>query len=131
MRLRLDTHVFIWWLEDSRRLSRSALNTIEAPTATVFVSAASIWEIAIKMSLGKLRWRASSRGALDSSIEACGFRELPVTARHAAGVRELPLRHGDPFDRLLVAQALTEGLHVVTGDIVFDRYGVLTVPAED
>jgi PIN domain nuclease of toxin-antitoxin system len=131
LKLLLDTHAFLWWLADSPRLSRAAIRAIEASTATVFVSAASIWEIAIKLSLGKLRWRTDPGMGLDASIDACGFRELAVTARHAAGVRELPLRHGDPFDRLLVSQALAEGLHMITSDAVFTHYGIATVSAED
>ena len=95
------------------------------------MSAASIWEIAIKLSLGKLQWRDRPGATLERSITACGFGELPVTARHAATVRNLPPHHGDPFDRLLVAQALTEDLRVVTADDVFALYGAAVLAAED
>ena len=130
MRLLLDSHVFLWWLQDSPRLSRNARSMMQAPAASVFVSAASIWEIAIKLSIGKLRWRGAANTPIDSSIVACGFTEVPVTARHAAAVRELPYHHGDPFDRLLVAQALAEGLRIVTADPAFAAYGVSVVEAD-
>ncbi len=131
MRLLLDSHVFLWWLRDDRRLSRRARAAIAAPGASVVVSAASIWEIAIKLSLGKLQWRDRPGATLERSITACGFGELPVTARHAATVRNLPPHHGDPFDRLLVAQALTEDLRIVTADDVFALYGAAVLAAED
>jgi len=129
MSLLLDSHVFLWWLQDSRQLSRPARRAIGAPTSRVLVSAASIWEIAIKLSIGKLKWREGV--TLDGSIAACGFTELPITARHAAGVRNLPTHHGDPFDRLLIAQALLEDLRLVTADEVFARYGVPILAAHE
>ena len=128
MRLLLDTHVFVWCVQDNPRLSRDTRRTIRSAAAEVFVSAASIWEVAIKLSVGRLRWRGRPGRVLDSSIEASGFVELPVTARHAAAVRDLPPHHGDPFDRLLIAQAMTEGLSIVTADDAFARYGVSLVP---
>lgn len=128
MNLLLDSHAFLWWLQDSRRLSRKARRAIAAPTSQVFVSAVSIWEIAIKLSIGKLRWREGV--ALDDSIASCGFAELPVSVRHAAGVRNLPGHHADPFDRLLISQALVEELRVVTADEVFTRYAIQIPAAE-
>ena len=129
MRLLLDSHVFLWWLRDDRRLSRRARAAIAAPRASVMVSSASVWEIAIKLSLGRLQWKDDPPLALDESIVACGFTELPVTAHHAAAVRMLPHHHGDPFDRLLIAQASAEGLRVATADDVFSAYGVAILPA--
>ncbi len=129
MRLFLDSHVFLWWLRDDRRLSRTARNIIGAPASEVFVSAASIWEVAIKLSIGKLKWRSAKARDLDTCIEVCGFDELPVTARHATVVRDLPHHHADPFDRLLVAQALCEDLRVVTADETFALYGVRVLDA--
>jgi PIN domain nuclease of toxin-antitoxin system len=129
MRLLLDSHVFVWCVQDNPRLSRDARRAIRSSAAEVFVSAASIWEIAIKLSVGRLRWRGRPGRMLDSIIEASGFVELPVTARHAAAVRDLPPHHADPFDRLLVAQAMTEGLSIVTADDALARYGVSVVPA--
>lgn len=130
MSLLLDAHAFLWWLRDDARLGRRARAAIAAPRQQVLVSAASIWEIAIKLSLGKLRWKSGSGTTLDESIAACGFAELPVSGRHAAGVRSLPPHHGDPFDRLLVAQALIEDLRIVTVDEVFVAYGVPIVAAD-
>jgi PIN domain nuclease of toxin-antitoxin system len=130
MRLLLDSHVFLWWLQDSARLGRRARRAITSPVSTVFVSAVSIWEIAIKLSIGKLKWKASSDVTLDQCIAACGFTELPVTARHAAGVRDLPPHHSDPFDRLLLSQALAEQLHIVTADAALSSYGVPLVAGE-
>lgn len=129
MNLLLDAHVFLWWLQDNRRLARKARRAIAAPSSRVFVSAVSIWDIAIKLSIGKLKWREGV--PLDRSIAACGFAELPVTAQHAAGVRNLPAHHGDPFDRLLIAQALVEDLRVVTADDVFTHYGIPTLAAQE
>jgi len=128
MSVLLDSHVFLWWLQDSRRLSCAARRAIAASSTRVFVSAVSIWEIAIKLSIGKLKWREGV--TLDRSIAACGFSELAMTAQHAAGVRNLPAHHGDPFDRLLIAQALVERVRIVTADEVFAAYGVPTLAAE-
>jgi PIN domain nuclease of toxin-antitoxin system len=95
------------------------------------VSAASIWEIAIKVGMGKLKWSTAAL-SIDASIAASGFTELPVTASHAAAVRDLPPHHGDPFGRLLIAQALAEGMRIVTADGVFGRYGGRrSLPAPD
>jgi PIN domain nuclease of toxin-antitoxin system len=119
VRLLLDTHVALWWHADDRRLRAAGRRAI-AGAAEVWVSAASAWEVSIKVALGKLR----PPGAFDEAVEASGFRQLPVTFRHAAGAGALPLRHRDPFDRMLVAQAQLEDLTLVTHDDVFDRYGV-------
>ncbi len=121
MRLLLDTHVFLWAVADSRKLGAAARRLIEEADE-VSVSAASIWEIAIKSRLGKLAGDAES---LAAAIDDSGFAELPVTGRHAAAVARLPLHHADPFDRLLVAQALTEPLILVTADKTLARYGEL------
>ncbi|MGH7893734.1 MAG: type II toxin-antitoxin system VapC family toxin [Candidatus Binatia bacterium] len=130
MRLLLDTHVFLWWLRDDRRLSRGARAAISATTASVLVSAASIWEIAIKISLRKLEWKSARSVTLEDSIAACGFEELAVTALHAAGVRALPHHHRDPFDRILVAQALAEGARIVSADAALAKYVVPVVAAD-
>ena len=121
MRLLLDTHAFLWWLDDDRRLGRAARQAIEGPASLVFVSAATIWEIAIKTALGKL----DAGGAdLAAEIAANGFLELSITARHAAAAGALPRHHEDPFDRMLIAQAAAEGCTLVTRDGVFESYGV-------
>ncbi len=123
MRLLLDTQVYLWYLADSRKLPASARREI-AGAEEVFVSAASIWEAAIKAGLGKLNAAADD---LVAGIGASGFAELPVSARHAARVRTLPQHHRDPFDRLLVAQALHEPLHLLTADAPLRRYSELVV----
>lgn len=126
VRLLLDTHVFLWAVTDSRRLS-SRTRAVIRGAEKVYVSAASIWEIAIKTRLGKLK--AEPR-ALVSAIEDSGFKELPVAAAHAAHVASLPLHHTDPFDRLLVAQALIEPLHLLTADSTLAEYSELVMMCE-
>jgi PIN domain nuclease of toxin-antitoxin system len=119
MRLLLDTHVFLWSVTGDRHL-KVRTRTYLASAAAVYVSAASIWEIAIKARMGKLDGDAE---ALAQAIEESGFRELPVTARHAAAVAKLPMHHSDPFDRLLLAQAFTEPLRFVTANQTLSAYG--------
>jgi PIN domain nuclease of toxin-antitoxin system len=123
MNLLLDTHVLIWW-DEGRRLEPDARRAIEAAD-TVYVSAASAWEVAIKIGLGRLRPIRTVEQAASES----GFLELPVTFPHAERVAALPAHHRDPFDRLLIAQAETEELTLVTRDPVFRRYAVETIPA--
>jgi PIN domain nuclease of toxin-antitoxin system len=117
MRLLLDTHAFLWWCEDSPRL-RAGVRTVIAQAELVFVSAASAWEVAIKASLGKLKLP----GPLEEAVEQSQFSKLPITFRHAAAVAALPAHHGDPFDRMIIAQAQIEGLEIVTHDPRFKAY---------
>jgi PIN domain nuclease of toxin-antitoxin system len=119
MRLLLDTHVFLWAVTANRRLKPSTRAFLSRADA-VYVSAASIWEIAIKARLGKIEGDAA---ALVEAIDSSGFQELPVSAHHAAAVAKLPLHHSDPFDRLLLAQAFSEPLRFVTADTVLGAYG--------
>ena len=123
MNLLLDTHVLIWW-DEGRRLAAEARRAI-ADADSVYVSAASAWEVAIKTGLGRLRPIRTVEQAVDES----GFLELPVTFRHAERVGKLPPHHRDPFDRLLIAQAEVEELTLVTRDAVFARYGVGVIGA--
>ena len=123
MRLLLDTHTLIWW-DVGAGLKRTAQRAIREADQ-VYVSAASGWEIAIKASLGRLR---TKRGVAEAVIES-GFEELPVRLHHAAALARLPWHHRDPFDRMLVAQALVEGLTLVTRDRAFRPYGVGVIPA--
>lgn len=118
MRLLLDTYVLIWW-DEGRRLSAEARRAV-GDAEEVFVSAASAWEVAIKVGLGRLR----PTRTVEEAVSESGFAELPVTFRHAARVASLPLLHRDPFDRLLVAQAEVEGLTLVTREKAFDPYGI-------
>ena len=112
MRLLLDTQIYLWFLADSRRLSTAARREIDR-AETVAVSAASIWEAAVKIGIGKL---TASVDDLLGNIALSGFVELPVQGRHAARVASLPDLHRDPFDRLLVAQAMEEPLRLLTAD---------------
>lgn len=123
MRLLLDTHIFLWAVAGSPRLKKAARLAIEDAEA-VYVSAASIWEVAIKARLGKLQADAD---ALAGAIAPSGFIELPVSARHAAAVAKLPPHHNDPFDRLLIAQALTEPLRLMTVDETLAKYSDVVV----
>jgi PIN domain nuclease of toxin-antitoxin system len=119
----LDTHVLIWW-DEGRRIAAEARQAIEEAD-TVYVSAASAWEVAIKTALGRLR----STRTVEEAASDSGFLELPVTFRHAERVTGLPPHHRDPFDRMLVAQATVEELTLVTRDPVFARYGVALIEA--
>jgi PIN domain nuclease of toxin-antitoxin system len=123
MRLLLDTHAVLWWALDDRRLGAKARRTM-AGASEAFVSAASIWEMAIKIGLGKLELVRFETTELPKLAERLGFRDLAVTPEHAAWVASLPEHHTDPFDRLLVAQATVENLVVVTADRQFAAYGV-------
>jgi len=124
MGLLLDTHVLVWALDKPERLSLSVRQELEDPLNEVYFSAASIWEIAIKSKLGKVNFRHSAeaiaRGATDT-----GFIELPITASHSAAVAGLPGHHRDPFDRLLVAQAMALPAHLLTVDSALVPYSDL------
>ena len=125
MRLLLDTHALLWWLLDDPALPGSARRAIEKAEA-VYVSSASIWEVAIKQRLGKLPELALSVAELPALIVQCRFAPLPITDRHAAAVAQLPAHHRDPFDHMLIAQAQIEKLVVVTSDERFPAYGTKT-----
>jgi PIN domain nuclease of toxin-antitoxin system len=116
--LLLDTQVALWALAGHRRLPREARRLIDAND--VVVSAASIWEVAIKAAIGKLD---ADPAEVRAALAPSGFGELPVTGEHAARVATLPAHHRDPFDRLLVAQSLVEGLTLLTADVQLARYG--------
>ena len=124
-RLLLDTHVLLWSLDDSPVLSRRLRGQLEDPENDVFVSAASGWEIAVKRALGKLR----APDDLEASVREQGFTLLPITFHHAEQAGALPPHHGDPFDRMLIAQAQIEGLVLVTRDARVRLYGVRTMTA--
>ena len=126
MRLRLDTHALLWFQAGDRRLSQTARRAIEAADAELLVSAATVWEMAIKASLGRLRLSDPVETYMTRKI-AQGYRMLPVSWPHAAKVEALPWHHRDPFDRLLAAQAIAEGCPIVTRDRVFRKYGAEVV----
>jgi PIN domain nuclease of toxin-antitoxin system len=123
VRILLDTHVVIWW-DEGKRLSTEADRAIRSADQ-VYVSAVSGWEIAIKIALGRL----SAKRTLEDAITDSGFEELPVRLRHGTELVRLPLLHRDPFDRMLVAQAASEGLTIVTRDSVFNEYDVKVIAA--
>jgi PIN domain nuclease of toxin-antitoxin system len=113
--LLLDTHIALWAITDSPRLSQEARQLIESPATNVWVSAASVWEIAIKHSLGRGDMPVSSEDARRYFVDS-GYQILPIEAEHAIAVESLPGHHQDPFDRILVAQAMTEPMRLMTHD---------------
>jgi len=127
--LLLDSHILLWALGDADRLQPAARAAIVHPGHEVAVSAASLWEIAIKQSLGKVRLPAAARDWLPGEIERSGFETLNITGRHALCAGALPPHHRDPFDRMLVAQAMEESLTLVTSDVRLAAYGIGLLPA--
>ena len=119
-RLLVDSHVLLWHVQDDSRLGPGPTARIEAVDAEVLVSVASLWEIAIKSALGKL----DAPDDLPERVEAMGFELLQVTPEHAWRVRSLPRHHGDPFDRLLIAQAQIERMPIISADSDFAPYDV-------
>jgi PIN domain nuclease of toxin-antitoxin system len=121
VKLLLDTHVLLWAAGMPEKLSDEARNLIETPANQLFFSAASLWEIAIKSGLGRSDFtvdaRLLRRGLLDN-----GYAELPVTSEHAVAIGELPAIHKDPFDRLLIAQSMIEGITMLTADAIVAQY---------
>ncbi len=124
MRLLLDTHTLLWWSAVSGRLSQPARQAIGDEANNVLVSAASAWEIATKFRLGKLPDAAAIALNLPGVIVDQGFEELPITVDDAARAGSLPGPHRDPFDRILIAQALAGNLVLISSESLFDRYGV-------
>jgi PIN domain nuclease of toxin-antitoxin system len=123
MRLLIDTHLLLWTAGQSARLSSPARRLIGDPANEVLFSAASLWEIAIKAGLGRADFRVDAnrlrRGLLNN-----GYSELAITGEHAVAVTSLPMIHRDPFDRLLLAQAMVEGITLLTGDAIMVQYPV-------
>jgi PIN domain nuclease of toxin-antitoxin system len=118
----LDTHAFLWWCEDASELSRKARQAISGEEC--FVSHASIWEIAIKSSSGKLTLPAPVEKYVTGQMSLNGFGQLEIGFRHITRTCDLPWHHRDPFDRLLAAQAMAEDLAIISRDSVFERYGI-------
>ena len=125
MRLILDTHVLLWWLNNNKTLSEQASQAIRESNNLVFISAATAWEISIKKSLGKLE----APDNLEDALLANRFQSLPITVPHALLAGQLPPHHDDPFDRLLIAQSRIEGLTLVTRDQKQLLYDVQTIVA--
>jgi PIN domain nuclease of toxin-antitoxin system len=122
--LLLDTQILLWALGARSRIPPHMREVIESRTNAVYASAASVWEIVIKASLGKLEISGLDLTELPSFIDASGFDELPVVSRHALGVHDLPRHHRDPFDRILIAQARAERLTLASVDPAFRAYEV-------
>lgn len=124
MRLLLDTHALIWWFSGEGKLSELARAGIANDANDIFVSAASAWEITTKFRLGKLPSVAAIAADLAGAISGQGFSALAVTVRHGQAAGSLPGPHQDPFDRMLIAQAMLDDLVLVSNETMFDRYGV-------
>jgi PIN domain nuclease of toxin-antitoxin system len=125
MNLLIDTHVLLWWLSNDSTLSREARECLRDNRNTVFVSAASVWEISIKKSIGKL----DAPDDLESAMRVGRFRELAISTAHALAAGTLPMHHSDPFDRMLVAQAMLESLTFLTRDDRIEAYSIPTIKA--
>ncbi|MGD0562873.1 MAG: type II toxin-antitoxin system VapC family toxin [Roseiarcus sp.] len=123
MQLLLDTHAFLWWLAGDDALSAAARTAIADEGNDIFVSAASAWEITTKHRIGKLPGAAAIVGDLDAIIVGQGFAGLPIGVRHGQVAGALPGPHRDPFDRMLIAQAMLENLVLVSNEQAFDAYG--------
>jgi PIN domain nuclease of toxin-antitoxin system len=130
VKLLLDTHVLLWAAGQPEKLSESARSLLRAPENSLFFSAASIWEVVIKRSLGRTDFKVDP-SRLRKLLVAHGYAELPVTAEHVLRIETLPMLHKDPFDRLLIAQAREEGMQLLTVDASILLYGEPTLNALD
>jgi PIN domain nuclease of toxin-antitoxin system len=126
MRLLLDTHIFLWWLTDDPALSPKAREVIGNGNNVVYISAASVWEISVKKSLGKL----AAPENIEAIVEQESFQKLPITLGHGEAAGQLPTYHRDPFDRMLIAQARCEDLILVTVNQDIPKYQVQLLPWE-
>jgi PIN domain nuclease of toxin-antitoxin system len=127
MMLLLDTHTLLWFLRDDPQLSLKAKALIEDPTHRKLVSIASCWEIAIKAGLGKMNLSEPSRTLLERELPGNSLELLQISLEHATAVEGLPQHHKDPFDRLLIAQAIVEGIPIVSVDAAFDPYPITRI----
>ncbi len=126
MKVLLDTHILLWWLSGDEALPAHAAQIIADSGTVVLVSAASVWEIAIKKAVGRL----DAPDDLLDALDANAFEALAITAAHAVAAGELPAHHADPFDRMLIAQARMEGLTLITADDTFAQYDVNLLPKQ-
>ncbi len=124
MRLLVDTHAVIWAVDDPSKLGRRAVTALEDPANELLLSAGTIWEISIKVGLKKLSLSLPYRQWMNKAIDDLGLSLLPITVEYADVQAGLPKHHGDPFDRLLAAQAQVENVSLVSADLVFDQYEV-------
>ncbi len=123
MRLLLDTHAVIWFVEENPALSTSANAAIKNPVNSIYISVATLWELAIKVGLGKLKLPKPVE-ALATDLQDSGALFVPIVAEHAMATRALPWHHRDPFDRMIIVQAQLDGLTLVTCDSIFTKYSV-------
>lgn len=126
MRILIDTHVLLWWLRDDRRLSASMKECIADPANDIYVSVASLWEIVVKIRVGKLDADVSE---IMRDVDAQGFKILDISPEHFLTLQELPIHHRDPFDHLLIAQSMTEKFVFMSCDQFVHLYGVRVIPA--
>jgi len=122
MRLLLDTHVFIWWADQQEILSATALSALKDEGNELLLSVASVWEMQIKVQLGKLKLSMPLKELVATQVETNDIRTLPVELAHVLALNALPFHHKDPFDRLLIAQSITEGVTLVSADPEFPAY---------
>jgi len=122
--LLLDTHALLWWLDGDTHLSAPAQDAIGDETNTVWISAASAWEIATKVRIGKLPGACYVADHFGRILDEQSFRALPITVEHALRAGSMPGEHRDPFDRLLIAQTQAEGLTLISNEMLFDDFGV-------
>lgn len=124
MKILIDTHVFIWWTGDVKKLSSQVYDLLVDPNTDVMLRIVSIWEMQIKFSLGKLQLKTSLSQLVDDEVKANRIELLPLSLSHIYTLHSLPLHHRDPFDRMLIAQSMNTDLQIVSVDEKFDFYGV-------
>lgn len=127
MRVLLDTHIFLWWITDDSRLIANVRDIIADGTNDLFLSVASCWEIVIKAQFGRIDLPDKPDKFIAEQLSLNAIKSLPILANHALNVFNIPSLHRDPFDRLIISQAITENLPIVTSDPVFKQYGIETV----
>ncbi|MEX0865748.1 MAG: type II toxin-antitoxin system VapC family toxin [Pirellulales bacterium] len=125
MNVLLDTHTFLWFCQNSPSLSKKATTLLEDASYRHFASLARRWEIAIKAGLGRLKLGEPSEVYLANALAQTGFELLSISLEHATGVEQLPRHHKDPFDRLLISQAMAENTPIVSGDSALDAYNIV------
>ncbi len=129
MKLLLDTHIWLWWNLGSERFGESTRRVLFDPATSLYLSTASAWEISIKYAMGKLALPAPPASYIAARAQHGDFRVIDVRLEHALAVADLPRHHDDPFDRMLIAQAIVEGYRIVTADRRFSAYAVGLIPA--
>jgi PIN domain nuclease of toxin-antitoxin system len=127
MRLLVDAHCLIWAVDEPAKLAAAAIAALEDPANQLLIGAGTMWELSIKSGLGKLTLSSPFRQWMQQAITDLGLSVIPISLEHCDRQASLPFHHRDPFDRLLAAQALVEGVQVVSADTIFDQYGVSRV----